>query len=132
MDLMHRPSASTLIFRALRLKCPRCGQTPMFTGLFRMQERCSHCELKYEREPGYFVGSLYVSYAIACVFFGVGIVAGHLLLPHWDLSWFVPILVLLFLPLAPTVARYARVIWLYFDHWAWPAKLEKMDSDRKP
>src|SRR5258708_34255132 len=49
---MYRPPASTLIFRALRLRCPRCGETKMFKGLFRMHESCPHCGLKYERQSG--------------------------------------------------------------------------------
>ncbi len=129
---MNEPTSARKWRGLCRQRCPLCCEGAIYDARRNMLETCSVCGLKYEREPGYFVGSLYVSYAVACVFFGVGIVTGHLLLPHWDLSWFVPILVLLFLPLAPTVARYARVIWLYFDHWAWPAKLEKLDSDKQP
>jgi len=28
----------------------------MFSGLFRMPEKCPSCHLKFEREPGYFLG----------------------------------------------------------------------------
>ena len=29
-----------------------------------MQEGCAVCGLRYEREPGYFVGAIYVNYAV--------------------------------------------------------------------
>src|SRR5262249_41472051 len=33
-----------------------------FAGPFRMHERCPACGLVYEREPGYFVGAIYLNY----------------------------------------------------------------------
>ena len=69
---MLRPSGSTITLRALRLKCPRCGGAPMFAGLFRMHETCAHCHLKFEREPGYFLGSIYINYGITALIVTVG------------------------------------------------------------
>lgn len=39
----------------------------MFRGLFRMQPACQACGLKYEREPGYFLGSIYVNYGLTAL-----------------------------------------------------------------
>ena len=50
-----KPPAETLIGRALKLRCPRCGQGKLFNGWFTMPERCSHCGFKFERDPGYFL-----------------------------------------------------------------------------
>ncbi len=72
-----RPSLETLIGRAMRLRCPRCGQGRLFAGWFRMAERCGHCHLKYERAPGYFLGSTYISYAMTVVVLTVTYVALH-------------------------------------------------------
>ena len=111
---MHRPSASTLIFRALRLKCPRCGQTPMFTGLFRMQERCSHCELKYEREPGYFLGSIYINYGVTSVLLTLSWITlrfGYGIESRWLLVGFMVFLVVFQI----FFFRYARALWLALD-----------------
>ena len=30
------------------------------------------------------------------------------------------IVALVFLPFVPAVTRYARVLWIHFDRWAWP------------
>ena len=32
-----------------------------------MHERCPVCDLKFEREAGYFLGAMYVSYGLALV-----------------------------------------------------------------
>src|SRR5260370_18025777 len=44
----------------------------MFSGLFRTMERCSSCGLKFEREPGYFLGSIYINYGITALLLTVG------------------------------------------------------------
>src|SRR5207248_10612602 len=57
--------------RAIRLRCPRCGATPLFRGWFRMAEACALCGLRFERAQGYFVGAIYVNYA-ATVILAIG------------------------------------------------------------
>jgi uncharacterized protein (DUF983 family) len=58
---------ATSLSRALRLKCPRCGETPLFQGWFSMAEACVLCGLRFERAQGYFVGAIYVNYAVTAV-----------------------------------------------------------------
>ena len=65
-----------LFGRALRLRCPNCGQGRLFTSWLRMRERCPVCGLKLERgEEGYQVGSymfniVAAELAFAAVFVG--------------------------------------------------------------
>jgi uncharacterized protein (DUF983 family) len=59
--------ALTLLRRALTLRCPRCGGTPLFTGWFAMPVTCALCGLRYERAQGYWVGAIYVNYAVTTV-----------------------------------------------------------------
>ena len=49
--------------RGLRLRCPRCAHAPIFRGWFTLLACCPLCGLKFEREPGYFVGAIYLNYA---------------------------------------------------------------------
>src|SRR5207248_3419030 len=54
----------------LRQRCPRCRKgaiyrCSLFRGWLSMFERCPVCDLKFEREQGYFVGAMYVSYSRA-------------------------------------------------------------------
>ena len=44
----------------------------MFTGLFRMNETCPSCGFRFEREPGYFLGSIYINYGLAALQMLVG------------------------------------------------------------
>ena len=98
----------------MRLRCPRCGEGPLFIGWFRMHERCSACQFQYEREPGYFLGSTYFNYgqttvtmtaAYLILHFGYGVPKEWVVPPLaaycvlWPLFWF----------------RYARSLWLAFD-----------------
>lgn len=61
------------------LKCPRCHEGEMFESgsysfvkPFDMLERCPKCDLNYFPEPGYYYGSMFISYiwtAFFCLFF---------------------------------------------------------------
>lgn len=72
--------------------CPKCQKESMYsdrnplhlTKVLKMNENCSHCGLKYQIEPSFFYGAMYVSYAlnvavgiaafiVSFVFFGVSI-----------------------------------------------------------
>lgn len=57
----------TAVFRARRLRCPRCGEGPLYRSWFTMHERCPHCGLQYERAPGYFLGSAYINYGFVAI-----------------------------------------------------------------
>ena len=111
---MFRPSASTLIFRALRLRCPRCGESRMFSGLFRMHKSCPHCGLVYEREPGYFLGSIYVNYGVTALLVTVAWITMQFAFGFAPRTLLVPFLV--FLVIFQTLFfRYARALWLAMD-----------------
>ena len=49
MSSRRRPTAGTLLSRALRLRCPICGQGPLFRSAFRMNNRCGGCGLDWRR-----------------------------------------------------------------------------------
>ena len=48
---------------ALRLLCPRCGIGKLYQKPFRMHANCPHCNLRFEREQGYYVGAIDINYA---------------------------------------------------------------------
>lgn len=104
----------------LRQRCPRCGEGRVFRGSTSMNSTCPVCGLAFEREPGYFLGALYVSYTIAIVILGLMLWVGCLLLPDWDMGNVVLLAGVCYLPLVPLVFRLSRVIWIHFDRWAWP------------
>ncbi|MGA7931438.1 MAG: DUF983 domain-containing protein [Candidatus Sulfotelmatobacter sp.] len=89
----------------LRQRCPRCRlgnifRYSIFRGFPKMHERCPVCDLKLEREPGYFLGAMYVSYALALVM--VALIAALLWsITGWGITKDTIWAVVLFLPLAP-------------------------------
>ena len=96
------------------LRCPRCRRGALFTGILAMPERCAVCGLYYEREHGYFVGAMALSYGlsialIAILFFAL------LAITRWSLEWVLLVASIAFLPLAPLCLRYARAMWIYLD-----------------
>ena len=98
----------------LTLRCPRCRRGKLFEGLLAMPERCSECGLVYEREHGYFVGAMAISYGLAVVLVAVLFFA-VLAITHWPLEWVLLVSGLAFLPLAPLCLRYSRALWMYLD-----------------
>ena len=105
IDLLIRIST------ALRLRCPRCHDGKLFVGLLRMSDHCPACGLKLEPEPGFYLGSIYVNYALTVLtttvnfvllVFGVGlskdlVIRGCLAFSFLFPLWFF---------------RYARSLWL--------------------
>jgi uncharacterized protein (DUF983 family) len=51
--------------RTLRLRCPNCGQGHIFTGLFKKNDVCPVCGVRFERESGESVGGMYINLALA-------------------------------------------------------------------
>jgi uncharacterized protein (DUF983 family) len=60
-----------LILRIAKEKCPICGQGQIFhkkKSFFefpKMKAECDNCHYRFEREPGYFLGAMYISYGLA-------------------------------------------------------------------
>jgi uncharacterized protein (DUF983 family) len=116
-------SASITLWQRLRglflQRCPRCLRGKVFSGIATMNERCPVCDLQFEREPGYFMGAMYISYALSIgwLFALTGVIWW---LTDWDPSVALLGAVGLYLPLVPVTWRYSRLTWMYFDHTAWP------------
>lgn len=104
----------------LRQRCPCCCQGPLFRTTLETYKTCPVCGLVVEREPGYFVGAMYFSYFLAIVLLTGFYFLWYLLLPDLNVNLVALLATLCFLPLAPLTYRYSRVIWVYFDRWAWP------------
>jgi len=106
---------------ALRLRCPRCDVGKLYSKPFRMYEHCPQCQLKFEREQGYFVGAIYINYAATVAI----AVPGFFLLDafttmtiHQQLAVWVPFAVVF--PLL--FFHHARSLWLAFDHFFNPTQ----------
>jgi uncharacterized protein (DUF983 family) len=105
----------------VRLRCPRCGRGKLFRGWFRMLPACDTCGLDFQREPGFFLGSIYVNYGAASVIAGTAFVVLTMGL-GWPAPW-VLAGCLAFTVLFPLwFFRYARTVFFAVDYFANPQR----------
>jgi uncharacterized protein (DUF983 family) len=69
-----------ILVRGLRLRCPRCGTPGIFESFWNLRRFCSTCNLRFEREQGYFVGAIYLNYAATIAI----VVPGYFLLDYFS------------------------------------------------
>ena len=115
------------MLRGLMLRCPACGQTPLFQSLFKMHKECSHCGMVFMREQGYFIGAIYVNVIVTegLIFFTYLICL--LTLPSAnDTIYTILFALALIIPLI--FYRHARSIWLSFDYIIDPPKERSSDT----
>ena len=113
-----------LLSRSLRLRCPLCGQGRLFRRWLLMNERCPQCGVKFEREPGFFLGSIYINYGLTALLVTI---AYPLLLFVGNVSER-PLLfgAVAFTVLFPILLfPWARSLWLGFDQWHDPREVER-------
>lgn len=70
--------------RALRKRCPQCGEGQLFRGFARLNETCSHCALRFRRESGSQTGAMYFCAAVTEIFAAL-IAVAMFLLTDWSL-----------------------------------------------
>jgi uncharacterized protein (DUF983 family) len=111
---------SPIIYSMAKNKCPRCHQGDVFVkshaftlGFDKMNEHCSHCDLRYEKEPGFFYGAMYVSYAMMVAVF-VTLWVLNTWFFHLDAFPFIFLVLLGILGMMTLVFRGARLLWMNF------------------
>jgi uncharacterized protein (DUF983 family) len=115
------------LYALVKGKCPKCRRGDIFTGTIygfniqRTNHSCSHCNQRFEIEPGYFYAAMYVSYAmnmaemISTGFATYYLSGGRL---DFDAIWiYVTAILIVSLLLSPFNYRYSRIILL---HWLSP------------
>lgn len=108
------------LYSILNNKCPRCHEGNFFItnnpydlkNFGKQHDNCPICKEDYRREPGYYFGATYVSYALT-VGFGIGLFL--LLCVAFSVEvipFIITLSVLLFL-LLPLFYRFSRIIWIH-------------------
>lgn len=101
-------------------KCPRCRKGDIFKhsslnipGFSKMHSHCPVCELNYEREPGFFFGAMYISYAFSVgIFITVGVALSFF--GDFSLNTYLIVVVSTVVLLLPFLFRYSRILFLHF------------------
>jgi uncharacterized protein (DUF983 family) len=125
------PAVTLLWWRALQLRCTACGRGPIFRGWFAMNDECAHCGRRFNRGPGYLLGSIYFNYGVTAMLVLMGYFAMFFgeVLEGWQrlvlLSVFASVFAMWFF-------RYARALWMAFDErWdPWPNEEEVREMAR--
>lgn len=111
------------LYAIVKGKCPHCRRGDIFTGniygfnIQRTNNKCAHCNQRFEIEPGYFYAAMYVSYAMnmiemICMGFLTYYWSGGRL--DFDSVWlYVGVIFLTSLLLSPFNYRYSRIILLH-------------------
>jgi ABC-2 type transport system ATP-binding protein len=101
----------------------------MFQGLFRMRPECPTCGLKFEREPGYFLGAIYINYAATVICMLAGFFAldyfVNLSLTYQIIVWsgFGVVFPMLFY-------RYSKSLWLCLDYVFSPVEEDRVETPK--
>ncbi|UUV20999.1 DUF983 domain-containing protein [Flavobacterium sp. CBA20B-1] len=104
--------------KVLKGTCPKCGQTKVFKKkgnpfLFSMpvmNERCANCNYSFHREPGFYFGGMYMSYALTVAEMVAVFVLGLLFKLNF-FSIFIAVVVVIIL-LSTFNYRMSRLMWL--------------------
>lgn len=123
--------------RAVRLRCPVCGISPIFPALNRTRslhdwftplDGCPRCGYAYDREPGYFLLSIWaVNYGAASL-----LAITLYVLFEWLYDW--PVGVLIAAVIVPTMtfnllfARHSKALFIALDHYFDPHERDGGDG----
>ena len=118
----------TKLYSTLSMKCPKCHSGDLFVkrnaydlkNVGKMHSACKHCGENFLREPGYYFGAAYVSYAVTVALWVALLVA---LITFDALGWIEygfythPMTLLItgivfLIILLPLIYRVSRSIWI--------------------
>jgi uncharacterized protein (DUF983 family) len=113
------------LYSILKFRCPQCHEGDFFLSssynLLKSGEthvHCEKCNLKFSKEPGFYYGAMYISYAISVAIF-IAIWATTLVL-NIDLKIFelVVLIASVLIGVAPFTYHLSKIIWanLFFSY----------------
>ncbi len=122
MEKINKTNPS-LILNIIQEKCPNCGQSHVFqksTRMFEMpvmKEKCDHCNYKFDREPGYFLGAMYISYGIAVFICVLTFLLFHFGFPFLPIVYTPIAIGMSILLIAKKNYKISRIIYIHLFPW---------------
>jgi uncharacterized protein (DUF983 family) len=109
----------TKIYSIFTGTCPKCQKESIYktknpyvlSDVFKINDNCSNCKLKYRLEPSFFYGSMYVSYGVGIAFAVTAFLISYLGFETSLLTAFIAI-ILTMIALGPIIMRLSRNIWI--------------------
>lgn len=104
-----------------KMKCPRCQEGDFFIShpydmknIGNTHAHCSKCNLKYDKEVGFYYGAMYVSYALGVALFVTCWVSFNLFFPGANTFLQIGIIAGLSILLSPYLYALSKIIWANF------------------
>ena len=106
----------TMVGRALRRRCPNCGERAIWKSWFNTKDSCPNCAHVFEREEGYWVMAIVVNTALVEAIFAV-LFVGVLVATWEDIRWEMLLLVALVTngTLPFLFFPYSKTLWIALD-----------------
>ena len=109
----------TTAYSVLKLKCPKCQVGDLFVDknpyhfkhCLLMFDRCEKCNQDFQIEPGFYYGSIWMSYPLV-VLITIIITSFFYLYLEVNFLFFILILASTMLSLQPLILRFGRAMWL--------------------
>lgn len=106
------------LYSIFRYKCPQCQEGEFFVShpydlkrIGDIHEHCSHCGLKYSKEPGFYYGAMYVSYALGVALFVTLWTSFNLFIPKASIYTQLWVITLTTTVLSPYLYALSKIIW---------------------
>lgn len=113
-----------LLLRALRLRCPHCGEGTLFASWLKMRESCTRCGFHYDRgEYDFYIGGYLINLIVAELIVVAAMLA-FVAMTWPDVPWSLITwgLVALMVPAPFVTYPYSKALWLAVDLHFQPPK----------
>lgn len=131
---MRDPAAGTLtrLTRAMRRRCPRCDSPEAFTSFYELNDRCPGCGMRFEREPGYWVGAMIVITTLTFGLFLVLLVGGIVVTwPETPWNWLLGVTLAANLVIPVAIYPQAKLLWSAMELGWHPLEAHEIESAQR-
>ncbi|MBT8219778.1 MAG: DUF983 domain-containing protein [Bacteroidia bacterium] len=98
--------------------CPRCRKGDLFVEPFKvsdplnMPDKCAVCDQRFEPEPGFYQGAMYVSYILTAWFYMIpGLILAFVL--KWSMTAIMTTIIILAILTFMKFLRLSRSVWIH-------------------
>ncbi len=110
-----------MIQHILTNKCPNCKEGHIYErkniyfnfSKNKMNKTCDKCGFKFEKEPGYFFGAMYVSYALGVAEALITVIIGAYFYDTALTPKLLPWIIIVLMLMSSFNMRVSRIIWMY-------------------
>jgi len=104
----------TKAYSIWNMKCPRCHEGDLFKkggAFYEMPDRCPECNQNYMPEPGFYYGSMFISY-IFTGFFSLGFAMTFMWVLDWSIGSTFALLIFVLAVFFIWIFKISRSIWI--------------------